>query len=46
MNIYLDIDGVLLQKDGRLAKHFEEFLEFFFQSQCLLADDPLPRRGK
>lgn len=29
MNIYLDIDGVLLQKDGRLVNHFEEFLEFF-----------------
>ena len=29
MNIYLDIDGVLLKKDGTLANHFEEFLEFF-----------------
>ena len=29
MNIYLDIDGVLLQKDGTLAEYFEEFLEFF-----------------
>lgn len=29
MNIYLDIDGVLLKKDGTLANYFEEFLEFF-----------------
>jgi hypothetical protein len=27
MNIYLDIDGVLLNKDGIVAAHFEEFLE-------------------
>ena len=27
MNIYLDIDGVLLDKDGIVADHFEEFLE-------------------
>lgn len=29
MNIYLDIDGVLLKKDGTLAGHFDEFIEFF-----------------
>ncbi|MEF3691523.1 MAG: hypothetical protein V3574_00520 [Candidatus Moraniibacteriota bacterium] len=29
MNIYLDIDGVLLKKDGSLAEYFDEFLEFF-----------------
>jgi hypothetical protein len=29
MNIYLDIDGVLLDKNGIVADHFEEFLEFF-----------------
>lgn len=27
MNIYLDIDGVLLNKDGIVTAHFEEFLE-------------------
>lgn len=27
MNIYLDIDGVLLDKNGIVADHFEEFLE-------------------
>lgn len=29
MNIYLDIDGVLLKKDGTLASGFDEFLDFF-----------------
>lgn len=27
MNIYLDIDGVLLTKDGKAAPHVQEFLE-------------------
>lgn len=29
MNIYLDVDRVLLKRDGTLAPHCEEFLEFF-----------------
>ena len=28
MNIYLDIDGVLLSKEGEPANHLEDFLEF------------------
>lgn len=28
MNIYLDIDGVLLQKSGTVANHFDDFIEF------------------
>lgn len=28
MNIYLDIDGVLLQKSGIIANHFDDFIEF------------------
>ncbi len=28
MNIYLDINGVLLTQDGRLANHVHEFLSF------------------
>lgn len=28
MNIYLDIDGVLLQKSGIVANHFDDFIEF------------------
>lgn len=32
MNIYLDIDGVLLKKNGTLANHFAEFLEFFVEN--------------
>ncbi|NCA93629.1 MAG: hypothetical protein EOM84_00460 [Sphingobacteriia bacterium] len=35
MNIYLDIDGVLLKKDGTLANHFEEFLEFFVSNHSV-----------
>jgi hypothetical protein len=29
MNIYLDIDGVLLRKDGTLTNNFEYFINFF-----------------
>lgn len=29
MKTYLDIDGVLLKKDGTLAEGFDEFLDFF-----------------
>lgn len=29
MNIYLDVDRVLLTREGTLANHCEEFLEFF-----------------
>lgn len=32
MNIYLDIDGVLLKKDGTIANHLEEFLEFMLEN--------------
>lgn len=32
MNIYLDIDGVLLDKHGILASHAEEFLEFMIEN--------------
>ena len=32
MNIYLDIDGVLLDKHGILANHVEEFLEFMIEN--------------
>jgi hypothetical protein len=32
MNIYLDIDGVLLVKGGTLANHFDEFVEFFVEN--------------
>lgn len=32
MNIYLDIDGVLLKKDCTLANHFDEFLEFLLNN--------------
>lgn len=32
MNIYLDIDGVLLDKDGVLANYTEEFLEFMIEN--------------
>lgn len=28
MNIYLDIDGVLLQKSGIIADNFDDFIEF------------------
>lgn len=27
-DLYLDIDGVLLRKDGKPARHLDEFLEF------------------
>jgi hypothetical protein len=32
MNIYLDIDGVLLDKHGIMADHLEEFLEFMIEN--------------
>jgi len=32
MNIYLDIDGVLLDKNGIMADHLEEFLEFMIDN--------------
>lgn len=28
MNVYLDIDGTLLHKDGTPAKHLQDFLEY------------------
>lgn len=32
MNIYLDIDGVLLTKQGEPASHLQEFLEYVTQN--------------
>lgn len=32
MNIYLDIDGVLLDRNGIIADHLEEFLEFMLDN--------------
>lgn len=31
MNIFLDVDGVILTKDGKPAKHLKEFLEHITQ---------------
>lgn len=32
MNIYLDVDGVLLERDGTLARHADEFLAVMVHS--------------
>lgn len=42
MNIYLDVDRVLLTREGSLANHCEEFLEFFYDTpHCVLVHGTL-----
>ena len=42
MNIYLDVDRVLLTREGSLANHCEEFLEFFYDiPHCVLVHGAL-----
>ena len=36
MNIYLDIDGFLIQKDGKSADYVQEFLEYITNIHHLL----------
>lgn len=32
MNIYLDVDGVILEKSGKLANHIDEFLKYLAEN--------------